>query len=318
LDSLGIHTYPGWSNGAADMTDFFTSTSGGVVIDSPPNGSIQGTSVLVKGAASENGRTIDHLEVWDNTSGTKLGNVPGTIVNQNFTLTAGQHQLVLEDVSSGGVTYHKEYTTITVSSSSGVFITTPANNSTQAANATNISTGTAGFPVSAYAVESGTPIDHIEVWDNVSGKLGDSPKGSTINQWYGLAAGAHTLTIQDMTSNGTLIHKSTVSVTVNATDGVYVNAPLNNSTQTGTTVHVNAYASEYHASPAVLIDHMEVWDNTHGEKLGNSPSGNGITSLYVNQDFILTHGVGTYQLAIEDINTAFAKVHTTLVTVTVQ
>jgi hypothetical protein len=48
LDSLGIHTYPGGSNGAADMSDFFTSTSGGVAIDSPPNNSNQGTNVLVK------------------------------------------------------------------------------------------------------------------------------------------------------------------------------------------------------------------------------------------------------------------------------
>jgi hypothetical protein len=317
LDSLGIQTYPGWSNGAADMTDFFTSTSGGVAIDSPPNGSTQGTSVLVKAEASENGRTIDHLEVWDNTTGIKLGNSPGTTVNQNFTLAAGQHQLVVEDVSAGGVTYHKEYTTITVSSSNGVFITTPANNSTQAANATNISTGTAGFPVSAYAVEGSTPIDHLEVWDNVSGKLGDSPKGSTIHQWYGLAAGAHTLTVQDMTSNGTVIHKSTVNVTVNATDGVYVNAPANNTTLTGSTVHVNAYSSEYHSSQKVLIDHMEVWDNTHGIKLGNSPSGNGITSLYVDQDFTLTKGSGTYQLAISDINTSSVKVNTTYVTVIV-
>lgn len=313
LDSLGITTYPGWSNGAADMTDFFTSTSGGVAVDSPPNGSTQGTSVLVRAAASENGRTIDHMEVWDNTSGQKLGNVPGTKVDQNFTLSTGSHQLAIEDVSSGGVTYHKEYTTVNVSSSDGAFITTPANNSAQAANVTP---GTAGFPVSAYAVEASTPIDHLEVWDSVSGKLGDSPKGSTVNQWYGLAAGAHTLTIQDMTSNGTVIHKSTVSINVTATDGVYVNAPVNNSTQTGTTVHVNAYSSEYHSS--TLIDHIEVWDNTHGIKLGNSPSGNGITSLYVDQDFTLTKGTGTYQLAISDIDTNFNKVHTTYVTITVQ
>ena len=89
LESLGITTYPGWSNGAAAMTDFFTSTSGGVAIDSPPNGSTQGTSVLVKAEASENGRTIDHLEVWDNTTGTKLGNSTGSIVDQTYTLSPG-------------------------------------------------------------------------------------------------------------------------------------------------------------------------------------------------------------------------------------
>ena len=316
LESLGITTYPGWSNGAAAMTDFFTSTSGGVAVDSPPNGSTQGTSVLVKAAASENGRTIDHMEVWDNTTGIKLGNVPGTTVDQSYTLSTGQHKLAVEDVSSGGVTYHKEYTTITVSSSDGVFITTPASGSTQAANDSGISTGTAGFPVSAYAVEASTPSDHIEVWDNVSGKLGNSPKGSTINQWYGLAAGAHTLTIQDMTSGGTVIHKSTVNVTVTSADGVYVNAPANGATVPSTTFNVNAYASEYLSSS--LIDHIEVWDNTHGVKLGNSPVGNGVTSLYVNQPFTVGYGAGSYQLAIDDIDSNYNKVHTTYVNITVQ
>lgn len=316
LESLGITTYPGWSNGAAAMTDFFTSTSGGVAIDSPPNGSTQGTSVLVKAAASENGRTIDHLEIWDNTSGTKLGNSPGTTVDQSYTLSPGVHQLAVEDVSAGGTAYRKEYTTITVSSSDGVFITSPANSSNQAANDTGITTGTAGFPVSAYAVEASTPIDHLEVWDNVSGKLGNSPKGSTINQWYGLAAGPHILTIQDMTSNGTVINKSTVNITVTATDGVYVNAPANGSTVPSTTFNVNAYASEYHSSS--LIDHIEVWDNTHGIKLGNSPTGTGVTSLYVNQPFSVTKGPGNYQLAISDIDSNFNKVHTTYVTITVQ
>jgi acid phosphatase len=317
LDSLGIHTYPGGSNGAADMSDFFTSTSGGVAIDSPPNNSTQGTNVAVKASALENGRTIDHLELWDNTTGLKLGNFPGSSMNQTFTFTTGQHQLVVQDMSAGGVVYHKEYSTVNVSSSGGVFITTPANSSTQAAKTTLLPPATSpGFPVVAYAVEAATPIDHLEVWDNGT-KLGDSPKGSTINQWYNVAAGSHAITVQDMTSNGTMIHNSTVNVTVTASDGVYVNAPANNSTLSGTTVHVNAYASEFRSSPAVLIDHMEVWDNTHNIKLGNSPSGNGITSLYVDKDFILTKGSGTYQLAISDINTSFVKVHTTYVTVTV-
>lgn len=312
LDSLGIHTYPGGSNGAADMSDFFTSTSGGVAIDSPPNNSTQGTNVVVRASALENGRTIDHLELWDNTTGLKLGNFPGSSMNQTFTFTAGQHQLVVQDMSAGGVAYHKEYSTVNVSSNNGVFITTPVNNSTQAANVTP--PGTSGFPLSAYAVEATTPIDHLEVWDNGT-KLGDSPKGSTINQWYAVAAGGHAITVQDMTSNGTVIHKSTFNITASSTDGVYVNSPVNNSTLTGTIVHVNAYSSEYLSS--TLIDHMEVWDNTHNIKLGNSPSGNGITSLYVDQDFTLTKGSGTYQLAISDINTSFAKVHTTYVTVTV-
>ena len=308
LDSLGIHSYPGGSNGAADMSDFFSSTSGGVAIDSPANNSNQGTNVLVKAAASENGRIINRLEVWDTTTGVKLGNFPGTTVNQAFTFTTGQHQLVVQDVDSGNGVYHKEYATINVSSSNGVFISQPANNSTQSGKL---------LPVTAYAVEGSTPIARLEVWDNGT-KLGDSPLGSTVAQWYpNLSAGAHALTVQDIASNGTIIHKSTFNYTASSADGVYLNAPVSNSSQTGSTVLINAYASEYASS--VLIDHMEVWDNTHGVKLANSPTGTGVTSLYINQNVTLGFGAGTYQLAISDINaTGFTKVHTTNVTITIK
>jgi len=307
LDSLGIHTYPGGSNGAADMSDFFASTSGGVAIDSPPNNSHQGTNVLIKASASENGRTIDHLEVWDNTTGVKLGNFPGTTVNQTFTFTAGTHQLVVQDMSASGVVYHKEYATAIVSTTNGVTITEPANNSSQAAIL---------FPLSAYAVSATPAIDHLEVWDNGS-KLEDSPRGSTVDRWFAVSAGAHNLVVQSMTSNGTVINTANVNITASANDGVYVNAPANNSSQTGTTVHINAYANELH-STSTLIDHMEVWDNTHGVKLANSPTGTGVTSLYMDQNVTLGYGAGTYQLAISDINASgFTPVHTTYVTITV-
>jgi hypothetical protein len=213
-------------------------------------------------------------------------------------------------VSSTGVVYHKEYATAIVSSTNGVTITEPANNSSQAALL---------FPISAYAVSATPAIDHLEIWDNTTGtKLEDSPKGSTVNRWLSLSAGTHNLVVQSMTSNGTLINKSNVTITASNTNGVYVNAPANNSTQTGTTVHVNGYANELNGGNT-LIDHLEVWDNTHGVKLANSPTGTGVTSLYMDQDVTLGFGPGTYQLAISDINAVgFTKVHTTLVNITVQ
>jgi acid phosphatase len=307
LDSLGIHTYPGGSSGAADMTDFFTSTSGGVAIDSPANNSTQGTSVLVRASASENGATINHLEVWDNTTGVKLGNITGSTVDQSFTFTAGTHELVVQDVSAAGVVYHKEYATITVSSSNGVFIAEPANNSTQSATL---------LPVSAYAVEGTTPVNHLEMWDNGT-KLGNSPTGSTVAQWYpSLSVGAHALSILAISSTGATLNTTTYNYTASAADGVYVNAPANNTTQNSTTVYINAYASEYASS--VLIDHIEVWDNTHGVKLANSPTGTGLTSQYINQNVTLGYGAGTYQLAILDVNVSgFTAVHTTYVTITI-
>lgn len=237
----------------------------------------------------------------------KLGNFPGTTVNQTFTFTAGTHQLVVQDMSASGVVYHKEYTTAIVSTTNGVTITDPANSSSQAAIL---------FPLSAYAVSATPAIDHLEVWDS-GNKLEDSPRGSAVDRWLAVSAGTHNLVVQSMTSNGTVINTANVNITASANDGVYVNAPANNSSQTGTTVHINAYANELH-STSTLIDHMEVWDSTHGVKLANSPTGTGVTSLYMDQDVTLGYGAGTYQLAISDINAnGFTPVHTTYVTITV-
>lgn len=309
LDSLNIHTYPGLSATASDMSDFFRSNAGGVAIDSPSNSSTQGTSVLVKATASELGSSIDHMEVWDN--GSKLANVFASSVNQSFTLGAGSHQMTVQDIGPGPgfAVLHKENTSFTVSASNGVTISTPANGSTQATF----------LPVSAFAVNGSTPIDHVEVW--VDGhKLSDSPKGSTVNAWFTVAAGTHSMTVQSMTSQGVVINASSVSFTAASSNGVYVNIPTNNLTSSGT-IAVNAYSYDQNGSTDV-VDHMEVWDNTHGVKLANSPTGTGVTSLYINQNVTVNKaqfGPGVYQLAISDIRAgALTKINTTFVNVNVQ
>jgi hypothetical protein len=318
LDSLGIQSYPGWSATAADMADFFSSGAGSVVINSPPNASNQGPSILVNAAASELGTQINHIEVWDtfNNRATKLGNVFSTTVNQAFSVSGnGQHQMTVQDIG-GPPDYkilHKEFTNYTESSTYGVFVNTPANNSTQSTL----------FPLSAFAVEasaeeSTSGIDHIEVW-NGNTKLGDSPKGTSISQWYSLTPGKYTLTLQDVTSSGQRIHESNVSLTVSSSLGVFVNSPASNSTWSTTTVPINAYAYEQSGSNTPLVDHIEVWDNTHGIKLGESPTGVGVNSAFINQNVTLP-GAGTYQLAIMDINpnNGYKAIHTTYVTVTVK
>jgi Phosphoesterase family len=317
LDALGIETYPGWSASVTDMSDFFSSTAGSVVINSPPNNSTQGPSLLVNAAAAELSALVDHMEVWDlfNGKSTKLGEVFSKTINQAFTVSGnGSHQMTVKDIG-GGPNYpvlHQEITNYTVSSTYGVFVSTPANGSTQGPL----------VPLSAFAVESGAEesssgIDHIEVW-NGNTKLGDSPKGTAISQWYPLAAGKYTLTVQDM-STSQRIHATEVSVTVSSAPGVYVNSPANNSTWSTTTVPVNAYAYEQTGSSTPLVDHIEVWDNTHGKKLGESTTGVGVNSVFVNQNVTLP-GAGTYQLAIMDINpnNGWKPIHTTYVTVTVK
>jgi hypothetical protein len=318
LDTLGIETYPGWSASVTDMSDFFSSTAGSVVIDSPPNNSTQGPSILVKAGASELGSKIDHIEVWDlfNLKSTKLGNVFSNTVNQAFPVSGnGVHQLTVEDVS-GAPDYkilHAKVANYTESSTYGVSVSTPANNSTQAVL----------FPLSAFAVEAGAEesssgIDHLEVW-NGNTKLGDSPKGTSISQWYSLAPGKYTLKVEDVSSTGQPLHANNVSVTVASGQGMFVNSPANNSTWPTTTVPINAYAYEQNGSSTPLVDHIEVWDNTHGVKLGESPIGVGVNSVFINQNVTLP-GPGTYQLAIMDINpnNGYKAIHTAYVTVTVK
>jgi len=318
LDSLGIETYPGWSASVTDMSDFFSSSAGSVVINSPVNNSTQGPSVLVNAAASELGSQVDHMEVWDEFNGksTKLGNVYSKTVDQAYTVSGnGTHTMTVQDIGDGPKypILHKETTNYSVSSSYGTFVSTPASNSTQAKL----------FPLSAFAVEDGAEesssgVDHVEVW-NGNTKLGDSPKGTTISQWYSLNPGKYTLTVQDVNNSGTRLHESNITFTVSSSLGVFVNSPANNSTWSTTTIPINAYAYEQSGSKTPLVDHIEVWDNTHGTKLGESATGVGVNSAFINQNVTLP-GAGTYQLAIEDINpnNGYKAIHTTYVTVTVK
>jgi hypothetical protein len=318
LDALGIETHPGWSGSVADMSDFFSSKAGSVVVDSPPDNSVQGPSILVRGAAAELGAQVDHMEVWDTFNGkaTKLGNVFSTMVDQAFWVSgAGAHQMTVEDIG-GAPSYpilHFKTVNYTMTSAYGTFVQTPTSGSTQAPL----------FPVTAYAVESGAEesssgIDRLEVW-NGNTKLGDSPNGTSISQWYSLSPGKYTLTVQDVSGAEQKVHVTNVNITVSSSRGVYVNSPLNNSTWPTTTVPINAYAYEQSGSSTPLVDHIEVWDNTHGKKLGQSPIGNGVNSAFINQ-YVTLPSAGTYQLAILDTdpNNGYKAIHTTYVTVTVK
>jgi phosphatidylinositol-3-phosphatase len=300
---LGISSYPGNSASASAMSDFFRASAGAVVINSPSNMSIQGTTVVVNAAASELGSKIDHMEIWDN--GAKLANIYSSSVSQRFTLGVGQHQMIIRDIGPGPnyAVLHKERTNFVVSASDGVFINAPTRNSTQATL----------FPVNAYAVESGGNIDHLEVWvDGV--RLGNSPKGSTLQQWYTLPTGSHQLTVKDIsTGNYQVLHQVTIPISVSSANNVYVNSPANNSTQ-GATVRINAYAYEQNSSNQ-LVHHLEVWDK--GTKLGNSPLPYGGTSLFINQTYTLA--VGQHQLTIEDVSTGtYQVIHKKTINITVQ
>jgi hypothetical protein len=243
-----------------------------------------------------------------------LGTIISSKVHENFAVAGnGVHQITVKDI--GGPNHavlHRKTVKFTRSQSYGVFVNTPAKHSTQAAL----------FPVDAFGVEPGAQgsssgVDHMEVWDGTT-KLGDSPKGTSVRQWYSLPAGNHTLRVLNVTDVGQTVHENDVAITVSSARGVFVNSPANNSTWPTTSVPIKAYAYEQSGSSTPLVDHIEVWDDTHGVKLGESSTGVGVNSLYIDQKVTLPTA-GTYRLAINDINAnGYQPVHTTYVTVTVK
>jgi hypothetical protein len=148
---------------------------------------------------------------------------------------SGLHQLTVKDI--GGAPDYKSLPTkiinFTESSTYGVFVKAPANNSTQATL----------FPRTHLplrrAEESNSGIDHIEVW-NGNTKLGGSPKGTSISQWVCARTGP-------LHSDGARcrqyckgLHESNVSFTALPAEDAYLNSPTNNSTWSTTTVPISA------------------------------------------------------------------------------
>jgi hypothetical protein len=210
LEALGITTYPGASASVSAMEDFFT--AGQVTITSPAQNDTTGTQVLVTASANEPDALIYQLQVWDDTTGQKLGeSAPGTsTINQTVWLAPGAHRIVVEDISTG--TYsnlHAANVNITVVAD-GVTIASPANNTT---------TGSQVL-VSASATESSAQIYQLQIWDDTTGqKLGESAPGSSaISQTYSLAPGTHRLIIEDI-SRGSyqVLHAGSVTISVSGT-----------------------------------------------------------------------------------------------------
>jgi phosphatidylinositol-3-phosphatase len=288
LDALGIAAHPGGSATAAPMTEFFT---GAVAVTSPAQNAVTGTQVLISASASESTK-IYQLQVWDNLSGQKLGeSAPNTSTfSQTVSLLPGTHQLIIEDLATGNfAVLHKANVIITVKPD-GVTITSPAPNATSGP----------GILVNASASEIAAQIYQLQVWDNTTGqKLGESiPGTSSIQQTFTLGAGTHQLAVEDI-NTGTFqtLHKALVNVTVQA-DGVFITSQVTNSINGPVLINASAHES------AATIYQLQIWDNTTGQRLGQSAPG---TST-ISQTLTLTPG--THQIVVEDISTGtFQALH---------
>ena len=143
---------------------------------------------------------MSQTQVWDN--GAKLG-VYGTQVDAIYNLAPGSHTTTVLDLDSTYKIIHQTAVTYTVQPLvNGIQIVSPTPSET-----INMST----VNIIAQANES-VPISQMQVWDN-GVKLGWY-LGATVNQYFTLAPGYHTVTVMDLDGSYNMIHQSSVSYLV--------------------------------------------------------------------------------------------------------
>jgi hypothetical protein len=71
--------------------------------------------VHVTGFATEAATQIAQMQVWDNTTGVRLGINNGSTIDQTYTLASGTHQIIMEDLAAGTfAVIHTASVTVTV------------------------------------------------------------------------------------------------------------------------------------------------------------------------------------------------------------
>jgi hypothetical protein len=203
--AMGLSTCPGAAQTAAPMADFFKSgTSGGpsnsVVISAPGNGASIVGKVQLMATVSES-QPVSQTQVWDN--GVKLGVFQSDQIDATYNLAPGKHTTTVIDLNSSYQKIHQSSVTYTVQTLlDGLQVVSPTLNESFSLSTVH---------VVAQAIES-VPISQIQVWDN-GVKLGRY-LGATVNQYFSLAPGSHTVTVVDLDDNYNALHQSSVSYSV--------------------------------------------------------------------------------------------------------
>lgn len=228
--ALGLSTCPGAAESAAPMADFFGSAVGtGITITSPGSGATTYDPVHLIASAKET-VGVAQMQVWDN--GVKLGWYAGSSIDETYTLAAGAHTTTVLDLDSSNNVLHKQEVSFTVATEAvGVTIVSPTKGESLP--------GGTPVHVVANAFEN-EAIGQLQVWDNGT-KLGAYP-GSSVNQYFTLAPGAHTTTIIDLDDSNAVIHTSVVSYTVEAACAAPVITDPTESEEVGPAIDVQASA----------------------------------------------------------------------------
>jgi hypothetical protein len=201
--AMGLSPCPGAAQNAAPMADFFKANASAplnsVVISTPGNGAMITGAVHLMASASEN-QTVSQTQVWDN--GVKLG-VYSDQIDAIYNLAPGKHTTTVVDLDTSYKVIHRASVTCNVQALvNGVQIVTPAQGD---------AIGMATVHVVAQAIEP-VPVSQMQVWDN-GVKLGWYA-GAGVNQYFNLSPGSHTITALDLDNSFNVLHRSTVSYTV--------------------------------------------------------------------------------------------------------
>jgi hypothetical protein len=203
--AMGLSSCPGAAQNAEPMADlFWTSTSSSspsnsIVISTPGNGATIIGAVHLMADASES-EPVSQTQVWDN--GAKLG-VFGDQIDAIYHLAPGKHTTAVLDLYSSYKIMHQSSVTYSVQALvDGLQVISPVAN-----EVFNMST----VHVVAHANES-VAISQMQVWEN-GVKLGWY-SGADVNQYFSLAPGSHSLTVLDLDSGYNILHRSSVSYSV--------------------------------------------------------------------------------------------------------
>jgi len=201
--AMGLESCPGAGAKAAPMADFFTSSSSeggnGVVISTPGNGAtVSGAVRLVASASAD--KPISQTQVWDN--GKKLG-VYGDQIDASYDLGPGSHTTTVTALDSSYKVMHRASVTYSVKAAGeGVQVVSPSEGESFVGTTVH---------VVAEAHES-VNISQMQVWDN-GVKLGHYDS-SSVNRYYSLSPGSHTITVTDLDSNYNVLHTASLSYLV--------------------------------------------------------------------------------------------------------
>lgn len=217
LDSLGLHSYPGATATAADMTDFFTSEGSkpDVVINWPGSGASLVAPIAVEATGYPTpGHSIVGWWVYvDSVGKYNAGALP--TIGPKISMSKGTHTVVVRAWDSSGAYGDQTFTLNVEAPHPAVSVRTPTNQS-------NL-----GSPVNIQASASPTSGHTISKWSvYVDGRTTYTAGAkASINPNVSMGLGNHTMIVRAWDTSGAYGDHS-LSLTIASKPAVVVSAPM--------------------------------------------------------------------------------------------